>query len=121
MVGRVDMLDPRLAIDHWKAKGIDLSAILYSPQMPSRIPRRCVQPQDHGLDQALDHKLIDYAREAIEHRAPIHIDLPIRNIHRTVGAMLSGDIARRYGSAGLPDDTDRKSTRLNSSHLGISC
>jgi glutamate synthase domain-containing protein 3 len=105
MVGRVDMLDPRQAIDHWKAKGIDLSAILYSPQMPGRIARRCVTRQDHGLDQALDHKLIDHARESIAHRTPIEVSLPIRNIHRTVGAMLSGEIARRYGSAGLPDGT----------------
>jgi glutamate synthase domain-containing protein 3 len=107
MVGRVDMLDPRQAIDHWKAKGIDLSAMLYSPQMPSRIARRCVVRQDHGLEQALDHTLIEHARGAIAHRTPIQIDLPIRNIHRTVGAMLSGDIARRYGSAGLPDGTIR--------------
>jgi glutamate synthase domain-containing protein 3 len=105
MVGRVDMLEARQAIDHWKAKGIDLSAMLYSPQMPSRIARRCVVRQDHGLDQALDHTLIEQAREAIAHRTPIQIELPIRNIHRTVGAMLSGDIARRYGSAGLPDGT----------------
>src|SRR5271157_4695258 len=105
MVGRVDMLDPRQAIDHWKAKGIDLSAILYSPRVPSRVARRCVQPQDHGLDQALDHELIVHAREAIEKRVPIEMKLPIRNVHRTVGAMLSGEIARRYGSAGLPGDT----------------
>jgi len=105
MVGRVDMLDSRAAIDHWKARGLDLSMILYNPQMPSRIARRCVQKQDHGLDQALDYKLIDHAREAIDHRTPIEIKLPIRNVHRTVGAMLSGEIARKYGSAGLPDNT----------------
>jgi glutamate synthase (NADPH/NADH) large chain len=105
MVGRVDMLDARHAIDHWKAKGIDLSAILHRPQMPSRIARRCVQKQDHGLDQALDYKLIDHASEAVESGVPIEIKLPIRNVHRTVGAMLSGEIARRYGSAGLPDNT----------------
>jgi glutamate synthase domain-containing protein 3 len=107
MVGRVDMLEPRRAVDHWKAQGIDLSAILYNPQMPSRIARRCVQKQDHGLDQALDYKLIDHARDALEHRTPIEIRLPIRNVHRTVGAMLSGEIARRYGSQGLPEDTIR--------------
>ena len=107
MVGRVDMLEARSALDHWKAKGIDLSAILYNPQMPSRIARRCVQKQDHGLDRALDYKLIDHAREAIESRTPVEIKLPIRNVHRTVGAMLSGEIARKYGSAGLPDDTIR--------------
>src|ERR1017187_4303147 len=105
MVGRVDMLGTREAADHWKAKGIDLSAILYNPQMPRRIARRCIQPQDHGLSQSLDYKLIDHAREAIESGTPIEIRLPIRNIHRTVGAMLSGEIARRYGSAGLPDNT----------------
>jgi glutamate synthase (NADPH/NADH) large chain len=105
MVGRVDMLDVRKAIDHWKAKGLDLSMILYNPKMPSRVARRCVQPQDHGLDQALDYKLIDHAREAIENRTRVEFKLPIRNVHRTVGAMLSGEIARRYGSAGLPEDT----------------
>src|SRR2546425_6162347 len=107
MVGRVDMLDARPAIDHWKAKGLDLSTILYNPEMPSRIARRCVQKQDHGLDKALDYKLIDHAREALENQTPVEFKLPIRNIHRTVGAMLSGEIARRYGSAGLPDNTIR--------------
>jgi glutamate synthase (NADPH/NADH) large chain len=107
MVGRVDLLDARQAVDHWKARGLDLSTILYNPQMPRRIARRCVQTQDHGLNQALDYKLIDHARDSIETRAPIEISLPIRNVHRTVGAMLSGEIARRWGSAGLPDDTIR--------------
>ena len=105
MVGRVDMLDARSAIDHWKAKGLDLSVILFNPQMPSRIARRCVQAQDHGLNQALDYKLIDHAREALEDRRPVEIRLPIRNVHRTVGAMLSGEIARRFGSEALPDNT----------------
>src|SRR5215469_3166472 len=105
MVGRVDMLEARKALDHWKAKGLDLSLLLYNPPMPGRIARRCIQKQDHGLDQALDYKLIDHAKEALEERTPIEIRLPIRNVHRTVGAMLSGEIARRYGSAGLPDDT----------------
>ncbi len=115
MVGRVDMLEQRSDIDHWpeqplaykKAKRIDLSAILYAPPAPRRVARRCVDVQDHGLDQALDYKLIDHARDALDHAVPIEIKLPIRNIHRTVGAMLSGEIARRYGSAGLPDDTIR--------------
>jgi glutamate synthase domain-containing protein 3 len=101
------MLDTRSAIDHWKAKGLDFSAILHKPQVPIRIARRCVQAQNHGLDQALDYKLIDHAREALESASPVEIKLPIRNIHRTVGAMLSGEIARRYGSAGLPEDTIR--------------
>jgi glutamate synthase domain-containing protein 3 len=107
MIGRVDMLDTRRAVDHWKAKGLDFSAILHKPPVPSRVARRCVQPQDHGLHQALDYKLIEHAADALESQTPIVIKLPIRNIHRTVGAMLSGEIARRYGSAGLPDDTIR--------------
>jgi glutamate synthase (NADPH/NADH) large chain len=105
MVGRVDMLEARAAMDHWKAKGLDLSMILYNPEMPSRIARRCIQKQDHGLAEALDYKLIDHARDAIENLTPVEIKLPIRNVHRTVGAMLSGEIARRYGSAGLPENT----------------
>ena len=101
------MLGTRQANDHWKAKDIDLSAILYYPEMPSRIARRCVQAQDHGLSEALDYKLIEFARDSIDNGTPIEIKLPIRNVHRTVGAMLSGEIARRHGSAGLPDDTIR--------------
>jgi glutamate synthase domain-containing protein 2/glutamate synthase domain-containing protein 1/glutamate synthase domain-containing protein 3 len=107
MIGRVDMLDMRHAVSHWKARGLDYSSILYNPELPSRISRRCTTKQDHGLDEALDYKLIDYARDAIETRTPIELKLPIRNVHRTVGAMLSGEIARKLGSAGLPDNTIR--------------
>src|ERR1700757_395839 len=107
MIGRVDMLDVRPAVDHWKARGIDLSAILYNPPVPGRVARHCVQPQDHALHQALDHTLIEHARAALESCTPVEMSLPIRNVHRTVGAMLSGDIARRYGSGGVPDDTIR--------------
>ena len=105
MVGRVDMLDVQPAVEHWKARGIDLSMILYNPPMPSRVARHCKIAQDHGLDAALDHKLIEAAQPALENREPVAIELPIRNVHRTVGAMLSGEIAKRYGSEGLPDDT----------------
>ena len=105
MVGRVDMLDARPAVNHWKARGLDLSAILYNPPLPARVARHCVDAQDHGLQQALDHRLIQSARPALENRIPVEMSLPIRNIHRSVGAMLSGEIARRYGSEGLPDDT----------------
>jgi glutamate synthase domain-containing protein 2/glutamate synthase domain-containing protein 3 len=107
MVGRVDMLETRPAVDHWKASGLDLSAILYNPPVPGRVVRHCVQKQDHGLGVALDHQLIKHSREALENRTPVEMDFPIRNVHRTVGAMLSGEIARRYGSDGLPDDTIR--------------
>src|SRR5262249_39959677 len=95
------------AINHWKARGIDLSAILYNPPLPGRVARHCVQAQDHGIDTALDHELIAKAKFALENREPVEISFPIRNVHRTVGAMLSGEIARRYGSEGLPDDTIR--------------
>src|SRR6202030_2930617 len=78
---------------------------LYNPPVPSRVSRHCTTKQDHGLDEALDYQLIDHARDSIDNKTPILIRLPIRNVHRTVGAMLSGEIARKYGSAGLPDDT----------------
>ncbi len=107
MVGRVDMLDVRPAVDHWKARGIDLSAILYNPPLPGRVARRCVQAQDHGLETALGHQLIVLAQEALEKRTPVEIKLPVRNVHRAVGSMLSGEIALRYGAEGLPDDTIR--------------
>ncbi len=105
MVGRVDKLDMRGAITHWKAKGLDLSEILFNPKVPASIGRRCTMSQDHGLDQALDYKLIDHAVPAIEHGEKVRFELPIRNVHRTVGAMLSGEIAKKHGSAGLPDNT----------------
>ncbi len=105
MIGRVDSLQARQGIDHWKAKGIDLSAILHQPTIPLRVARRCVIAQDHGLDQAIDYHLIDQTKEVFEKRTPLTLSFPIRNIHRTVGAMLSGEIARRCGSQGLPDDT----------------
>jgi glutamate synthase (NADPH) large chain len=111
MVGRVDMLDVEPAVDHWKdhwkAQGLDFSAILYNPPVPSRVARRRVQAQDHGLEQALDHEILAQAKETLETLAPVELNLPVRNIHRSVGTMLSGEIARRYGSAGLPDDTIR--------------
>ena len=107
MVGRVDMLEMRHAVDHWKGRGIDLSSILFNPAVPGRISRRCITSQDHGLEQALDYKLIDHARDSIDNGTRVKFELPIRNIHRTVGAMLSGEIARKYGSKGLPDETIR--------------
>ena len=105
MVGRVDKLDAALADDHWKAKGIDLSNILYAPTVPSRVARRKVQAQDHALEQALDHALITKAAPALKSKKAVTGSFAIRNVHRTVGAMLGGEIARRYGSEGLPDGT----------------
>jgi glutamate synthase (NADPH) large chain len=86
---------------------LDFSAILYNPPVPSRVARRRVQAQDHGLEQALDHKILGQVASTLETLVPIEVKFPVRNIHRSVGSMLSGEIARRYGSAGLPDDTIR--------------
>ena len=107
MVGRVDMLDVEPAVTHWKAQGLDLSAILYNPPTPSRVARRCVHKQDHGLHGALDHQLVEHSLDALLSLSPQEISLPVRNVHRSVGTMLSGEVARRYGSSGLPDDTLR--------------
>ena len=107
MVGRVDKLESRPAVTHWKAKGIDLSQILHMPLLPERVKRYCTQKQDHGLDAVLDIQLIVLAREALENETPVEAKMTIRNIHRSVGAMLGGQIARRYGSAGLPEETIR--------------
>jgi len=111
MVGRVDMLEVDTAVahwkDHWKARGIDLSSILYNPPVPSRVARRCIHAQDHGLHDLLDHQLVEHSLDALLSLSSVEINLPVRNVHRSVGTMLSGEIARRYGSAGLPDGTVR--------------
>ncbi len=107
MIGRVDMLEMKGPISHWKASGLDFSNILQSPQVPGRVGRRCTIGQDHGLDEVLDHRLMDQARESIENGTATEFHMAIRNIHRAAGAMLSGAIARKHGSAGLPEDTIR--------------
>jgi glutamate synthase (NADPH) large chain len=107
MIGRVDLLDMRDSIDHWKAKGIDLTSIFYNPPVPGRVGRRFMTAQKHGLEEALDYLLIDHAREVLETGARKVVTLPIRNVHRAVGAMLSGEIARRDPPAELADDTVR--------------
>jgi glutamate synthase domain-containing protein 2/glutamate synthase domain-containing protein 1/glutamate synthase domain-containing protein 3 len=107
MIGRVDMIEMADAGNHWKARGLNFDSILFNPPVPGRIGRRCTIAQDHGLEQALDYKLIDHARDAIDNKTPVEFKLPIRNVHRTVGAMLSGEIARKHGSEGLPEDTIR--------------
>jgi len=93
------------AIEHWKAKGVDLTRLLHqAPARPGVAIYNCEQ-QDHHLDKALDNELIEAAGPALEEREAVRIERPIRNVHRTVGAMLSGELARRYGHAGLPQDT----------------
>jgi glutamate synthase domain-containing protein 2/glutamate synthase domain-containing protein 1/glutamate synthase domain-containing protein 3 len=105
MVGHVEKIDVHIDDAHWKAKDIDLSSILHVPTLPSRVSRRRTTCQDHGLGPALDHALIAKAKPALESQTPVTASFAIRNVHRTVGAMLGGEIARRYGSAGLPDGT----------------
>jgi glutamate synthase (NADPH) large chain len=105
IVGRVDLLDAALAVDHWKASGLDLSPVLYAPPLPSGAARRCVSSQDHGLDKALDHTLIQLAEGALEEGLPVRLELPIRNVNRTVGTMLGYEVTRRWGGEGLPDGT----------------
>jgi glutamate synthase domain-containing protein 2/glutamate synthase domain-containing protein 1/glutamate synthase domain-containing protein 3 len=105
MIGRVDRLKVRAAIDHWKAKGLDYSAILHEPRMAPGSARRKTQQQDHRLEQALDNELIAACREAIDHQLPVTWSRPIRNVHRAVGTMLGYEVTRRWGGAGLPDDT----------------
>ena len=105
LVGRADLLDMRTGIEHWKAKGLDFSKVFYLPNVPADVPRRQTETQDHGLDRALDHKLIEQARPALENGQKVQIETSIINVNRTCGTMLSGQVARRYGNAGLPDDT----------------
>jgi glutamate synthase domain-containing protein 3 len=107
MIGRVDALDVQEAVTHWKARGVDLSQILYDPPLPDDAPRRQVVPQDHGLERTLDTALIEACRRALEHAEPVDLALEIRNVHRTVGTRLGYEVTRRYGGAGLPDDTIR--------------
>jgi len=105
LIGRSDLLDMEHAINHWKARGVDLSRLLYRPKVEAGVAVYNSERQDHGLDKALDHKLIEAAKPALEHGKPVRIEMPVRNVNRTVGAMLSGEIARRHGHAGMPPDT----------------
>jgi glutamate synthase (NADPH/NADH) large chain/glutamate synthase (ferredoxin) len=107
MVGRVDKLRAQKAIDHWKARGLDLTALLKKPEVPPSVATYCCETQDHGLEGVLDYKLIELCRPAIMEKRPVELSLPIRNINRTTGAMLSGEVARRWGLEGLPADTIR--------------
>ncbi|HEY0337861.1 MAG TPA: glutamate synthase subunit alpha, partial [Burkholderiales bacterium] len=105
LIGRSDLLDTKKGIEHWKARGLDFSKIFYQPQVAAEVARYHSEHQDHGLEKALDHRLIELAQPALQRAEKVSIDMPIRNINRTVGTMLSGEIAKRYGHDGLPDDT----------------
>jgi len=105
LIGRADLLDKSKAIGHWKAQGLDFSNIFYQPKVESQRSLFHTEGQDHGLDKALDHKLIAQAKAALEKGERVSFISPVKNLNRTVGAMLSGEVATRYGHAGLPDDT----------------
>jgi glutamate synthase (NADPH/NADH) large chain len=105
LIGRTDLLDTRKGIEHWKAHGLDFSRVFQMPDMPAGVARFHCEKQDHGLEKALDNRLIELAAPAIERGEKVKIEMPIRNINRTVGAMLSSAIATRYGHDGLPEDT----------------
>ena len=105
LIGRVDLLDTRKGIDNWKTHGLDFSKIFAVPEVPAEVPRYQVLTQEHGLGGALDHILIEKSEPALERGEKVSFIVPVKNVNRTVGAMLSGEIAQRYSHAGLPDDT----------------
>ncbi|OIR02413.1 ferredoxin-dependent glutamate synthase 1 [mine drainage metagenome] len=105
LIGRADLLDSRKAISHWKAKGLDFGRLFHKPVAAPGVAIRHAESQDHGLEQVLDRTLIAKAAPALDSKTPVKIDLAVNNTDRTVGAMLSGEVAKRYGQAGLPDDT----------------
>jgi glutamate synthase (NADPH/NADH) large chain len=102
LIGRTDLLDMKRGIAHWKARGLDFTRVFHRPEVPADVAWRRCESQDHGLEKALDNRLIELAQPALEGRQEVSIEMPIRNTHRTVGTMLSGEIARRYGHDGLP-------------------
>ena len=104
-IGQVEYLDTKKAIDHWKASGLDLAPILSAPVFDTDAPRRNTTTQDHGLVNALDKKLIELAKEALDSKKEVRIELPVKNVNRTVGTMLGAEITRKHGGGGLPDDT----------------
>ena len=107
MIGRADCLNIEAAVDHWKASDLDLAPLLQVPSLPPGVERHNVRQQDHGLALALDQELIQRCMPALEHRTPVEFNSFIRNSDRTVGTMLGYEVTKRYGGAGLPDDTIR--------------
>ncbi|HEY6278659.1 MAG TPA: glutamate synthase large subunit [Streptosporangiaceae bacterium] len=105
VIGRADLLDTAGAISHWKAAGLDLAPVLHVPALPPGAARHQTTSQDHGLDRALDHTLIQLAEGSLQDGTPVVLDLPVRNVNRTVGTMLGYEVTRRWGGKGLPRDT----------------
>ncbi|MEE4541530.1 glutamate synthase large subunit [Streptomyces sp. V4-01] len=104
-VGHAELIDAGRAVDHWKAQGLDLAPLLYVPELPEGASLHRTTDQDHGLDKALDNELIRLAAEALDSGAPVRVQLPVRNVNRTVGTMLGHEVTKKYGGAGLPADT----------------
>ena len=104
-VGRIDLLDTEQAVGHWKAAGLDLTPILFEPELPEGASRRNTTAQDHGIARALDNTLIQLAEGALQNATPVTLDLPVRNVNRTVGTMLGYEVTRRWGGQGLAEDT----------------
>ncbi len=111
LVGRVDLLEADSAIDHWKARGVDLTHVLAEPPVADDAPRRRVRPQDSPLPAALDWTLIEAARDAIDHRMGVTGSFDVRNVNRTVGGLLSSAVTKVHGAAGLPPGTIRYTLR----------
>jgi glutamate synthase (NADPH) large chain len=104
-IGRADLLDTAQAVGHWKAAGLDLAPVLHVPDLPPGTARHQTTAQDHGLDRALDHTLIQLAEGALQDGTPVVLDLPVRNVNRTVGTMLGYEVTKRWGGQGLPENT----------------
>ena len=104
-IGHAEVLDTRRAVEHWKAAGLDLAPVLHVPDLPAGTSLVRTGTQDHGLDAALDNTLIALATDALTDGTPVRLELPVRNVNRTVGTMLGAEVTRRHGGAGLPDGT----------------
>src|SRR5260370_18215222 len=102
MIGRVECLDPDDAIEHWKARHIDLSALLHKPDVGPEVALNWIQPQDHGLANALDRQLVQLCKDALAHKKPVHVHLPVRDVNRTLGTALSSAASPHSCAAALP-------------------
>ncbi len=111
MIGRTEFLDKEEALEHWKAQGLDFSRLFEKPDAPEDVAIYHCETQNHPIKDVLDRKLIELARPALENREPVRAEIAVKNTDRTIGAMLSGEVAKRYGHAGLPDDTIHFSMR----------
>jgi glutamate synthase domain-containing protein 3 len=105
MVGRVDMIEMDSAVEHYRAKGLDFSKVLYKVDENGEVASRCVRPQEHDFSLSLDDQLIEKSKDAIDKGKKVEFEQVVKNYNRTVGATLSGEVSKKYGSKGLPEDT----------------